>query len=183
MIRCLLPTLLVAAVVLPAFGDDGSFNAEGYRLPPYRSPTPKVVEGAVTLNTEALKEMLSANPDAVLIDVYNVGYANGGFLQDTPHWTLPGAIWLPNTGNTPLEKRWRDYLYWHLQQLTEDNRDRALVFFCRADCWLSWNVAKRIAADGYTSVYWYRNGVDGWREAGGKVEAVRPEPVVGDGNP
>ncbi|AFT69917.1 Rhodanese-related sulfurtransferase [Alloalcanivorax dieselolei B5] len=175
----LLLTLLVAIVALPAFSGDG-FDAEGYRLPPYRSPTPEAVEGAVTLNTEALKTMLSTEPGVVLIDVYNVGYANGGFLQDTPHWTLPGAIWLPNTGSTPLENRWRDYLRRHLKRLTEDDKDRALVFFCRADCWLSWNVAKRIAADGYTAVYWYRNGVDGWREADGKVEAVRPEPFIAE---
>lgn len=177
MITRFLIMLFVATVALPASGS-GGFDAKGYRLPPYRSPTPEAVEGAVTLNTKALKTILSTEPGVVLIDVYNVGYANGGFLQDTPHWTLPGAIWLPNTGNTPLEHRWRDYLDRHLQRLTEDNKDRALVFFCRADCWLSWNVAKRTAADGYTSVYWYRNGVDGWREAGGKAEAARPEPLL-----
>ena len=53
---------------------------------------------------------------------------------------------------------------------------RRLLVYCRADCWMSWNVAKRLAAEGYTAVYWYPDGTAGWEAAGLPLEANRPAP-------
>jgi PQQ-dependent catabolism-associated CXXCW motif protein len=50
-----------------------------------------------------------------------------------------------------------------------------VVFYCLADCWMSWNAAKRAAAWGYTRVYWYRDGTDGWAAA--KLPLVEAQPV------
>ena len=40
--------------------------------------------------------------------------------------------------------------------------NRMLVFYCLANCWMSWNAAKRALAMGYTHVAWYPDGTDGW---------------------
>ncbi|WP_404942704.1 rhodanese-like domain-containing protein, partial [Pseudomonas poae] len=50
------------------------------------------------------------------------------------------------------------------------------VFYCRSDCWLSWNAVKRAANLGYTSVYWYRDGLDAWEAAKLPVATAQPEP-------
>ena len=47
-----------------------------------------------------------------------------------------------------------------------------LLFFCLADCWMSWNAAKRAQEYGYTSVLWYPEGTDGWRFEDWPVEKV-----------
>ena len=39
---------------------------------------------------------------------------------------------------------------------------------------MSWNAAKRLAALGYTAVYWYPEGTTGWEEAGLPLETRRP---------
>ncbi|WP_126718429.1 hypothetical protein [Sphingomonas ginkgonis] len=49
-----------------------------------------------------------------------------------------------------------------------------LVVFCRADCWMSWNAAKRLRAWGFGDVRWYPAGSDGWAEMGRPLVAVRP---------
>ena len=42
---------------------------------------------------------------------------------------------------------------------------RLLVFYCLANCWMSWNAAKRALSLGYPNVAWYRDGTDGWLAA------------------
>ena len=42
----------------------------------------------------------------------------------------------------------------------------SLAIYCLAQCWMSWNAAKRAIEYGYRSVYWYRDGTDGWQELG-----------------
>jgi rhodanese-related sulfurtransferase len=41
---------------------------------------------------------------------------------------------------------------------------------------MSWNAAKRALSYGYTHVFWYRDGSDGWQEIGGFVVEVHPLP-------
>ncbi len=38
-----------------------------------------------------------------------------------------------------------------------------VLFFCLAECWMSWNAAKRALEYGYSNVFWYPEGTDGWR--------------------
>ena len=33
------------------------------------------------------------------------------------------------------------------------------MFYCRSDCWLSWNAARRAHQLGYRQLYWYRAGL------------------------
>jgi rhodanese-related sulfurtransferase len=55
-----------------------------------------------------------------------------------------------------------------------------LVFFCVADCWMSWNTVQRVRGYGYTQVYWYKDGTDGWAEAGLPLVSVDPIPLGDD---
>jgi len=175
-VRAALIGLLLAA--LPALAAAApAFDADGYRRPPYRAPTPASLDGATVLDTDALVALRRRRPDTVLIDVYNATWTAGDFLLERPHPSLPGAVWLPNTGTTPLAPRWRAYLLDHLRAFTEHDRQRPLVFFCRSDCWLSWNAARRALAAGHPAVYWYPLGVDGWRAAGRPVSGTTPAPA------
>ncbi|MDP2740597.1 MAG: PQQ-dependent catabolism-associated CXXCW motif protein, partial [Pseudorhodobacter sp.] len=54
--------------------------------------------------------------------------------------------------------------------------ERPVVFFCLSDCWMSWNAATRALNYGYTRVFWYPLGTDGWAAQGYPTEALEPEP-------
>lgn len=151
------------------------FSVDGYRLDRYRSPTPASVPGAQTIGTETLRSMLKQESALLLIDVINATYLHDRFVQDEPHQTIPTAYWLPNTGQGSLEQTWQDYLLDNLARLTGNDSARRVVIFCKSDCWLSWNVARRITAAGYRRVYWYRDGIDSWTQAG--LPTARAEPV------
>ena len=87
---------------------------------------------------------------------------------------IPGSIWLPNVGygalNAELEVYYRD----NLERLTGGDKTKALLIYCDADCWMSWNAAKRALSYGYSNVYWYPKGVDGWRAQGGALGRSAP---------
>ncbi|MDN6322111.1 MAG: sulfurtransferase, partial [Halomonas sp.] len=74
-----------------------------------------------------------------------------------------------------LEDEWRAYFTQALDAQRENAEAAPLVFFCRTDCWLSWNAARRAEAMGYEELYWYPNGVDGWQASGHPLEAVCPQ--------
>lgn len=170
-----LPLLLALAPARAA--EPPLFSADGYRLTRYRSPTPASVAGAQTIDTAALQRLLGAAPPPLLIDVYRKPWLNGQFVGDEAHENIPGSLWLANAGEGAAEARWLDYFAGHLQQASGGDRSRALVIYCKSDCWLSWNASKRAAALGYTRLYWYRDGIDAWREAGLPLRAATPEPL------
>ena len=41
---------------------------------------------------------------------------------------------------------------------------------------MSWNAAKRALTYGYSQVYWFPEGTDGWDAAGLPLEPSEPEP-------
>lgn len=153
------------------------FSADGYRLTRYRSPTPASVAGAQTIDTAALQRLLAEPQPPLLIDVYRRTWLNGQFVGDEAHENIPGSLWLANAGEGAGEARWLDYFAHHLQQASGGDHTRALVIYCKSDCWLSWNASKRAAALGYTHLYWYRDGIDAWRQAGRPVQTATPAPL------
>lgn len=151
------------------------FNAEGYRVELMRSPVGIDVEGASTIDDpEQLERLLESEQPPLLIDVLPLLW-RGIFIETAPHLNIPGSHWLPNVGQGELEPVWNRYLQLNLERLTEGDLNRALVFYCKADCWHSWNAAKRALALGYQSVYWYPLGVEGWLESG--LDLAPGEPV------
>ncbi|MEN2394034.1 MULTISPECIES: PQQ-dependent catabolism-associated CXXCW motif protein [unclassified Pseudomonas] len=172
----LLVIVLLGLSLNIAQADTALFSAQGYRIAQYRSPTPTAVDGAKILDTPALQQLMTQTPAPILIDVYRRPWLQGRFIDNEPHANLPGSLWLANTGDGDLDPIWQDYFTRSLRNATAGRADRPLVFYCRSDCWLSWNAVKRAAAIGYKHLYWYRDGLDAWEAANLPVQAARPEP-------
>jgi len=162
-------------LALPASADTALFTADGYRATLYRSPTPDKAPPAQTLDTAQLQALLQQQPPPLLIDVYKRPWLHGRFIDSEPHANLPHSHWLANTGDGQLDAAWARYFSRHLQRLSHGDKQRAIVFYCRSDCWLSWNAVKRADALGYTRLYWYRDGLDAWENAGLPVHPATPE--------
>jgi PQQ-dependent catabolism-associated CXXCW motif protein len=173
----LLAIVLLGLSLNVAQADTALFSPQGFRITQYRSPTPASADGAQTVDTEALQRLLRQTPAPVLIDVYRRPWVQGRFIDTEPHANLPGSLWLANTGDGELDATWQDYFRFYLRKATAGRADQPLVFYCRSDCWLSWNAVKRAAAMGYNQVYWYRDGLDAWEAANLPLQAARPEPL------
>ncbi|MCP1649474.1 PQQ-dependent catabolism-associated CXXCW motif protein [Pseudomonas nitroreducens] len=176
---CLAACLLSLTLALPtAQAEDAPlFSADGYRQAQYRSPTPPSADHAVTLDTPALQALLKREPKTRLVDVYRRTFLNGQFVEDEKHRNLPGSLWLANVGTGTLEPQWQAYFEQNLSRLTEGDAKRPLVFYCRSDCWMSWNAIRRAHALGYSNLYWYRDGIDAWEQAGLPLQDAQPQPV------
>lgn len=162
---------------LEAFRDQEElFSIDGYRLLRYRSPTPPQAEGGTTISTAGLKALLVSEQPPALLNVQPLRWQQGVFLLNEPFLHIPGSLWIPNVGMGELDDGWERYFRRHLRTATAGNNAYAVVIYCRADCWMSWNAVKRAASWGYTNLYWYRDGVDGWREAELELIEAKPEP-------
>ena len=154
---------------------------DGYRLQHYRAPTPDTLPGATVLDSAALQALIALRRP-VLLDVMatnRVADGEGGsrWVPAAPRRHLPGSVWLPNVGYGALDPVIEQYFLRQLAQLTGDDLDRPLVFYCQRDCWMSWNAARRALKLGYRAVYWYPAGSDGWLEAGLQLVEAVPEPL------
>jgi len=176
LLRPALAALSLSLLLSTAQADTALFSADGYRIGLYRSPTPDQLQGATIVDTRALQTLLGQHPRPVLIDVYRRQWLQGQFIEDQPHENLPGSHWLANTGDGDLTPAWQDYFSRNLKSLTGGDPTQPLVFYCRSDCWLSWNAVKRAATMGYKTLYWYRDGLDAWQAANLPVSPAIPEP-------
>ena len=89
---------------------------------------------------------------------------------------IPGTVWLPDTGYGKLAAVTEDYFRQGLARATGGNNAVLLVIYCQADCWMSWNAAKRVLSYGYPNVAWYPDGTDGWERADLPTAESQPEP-------
>ena len=143
----------------------------GYRMEKYRAVVPATLAGATVLSTAAL-ERLIAERKPILIDVLSKQRKPKGRDQaqlwiEPKRENLPGSVWLPNVGLGELSPDLAEYFSTELMQLTEGDKSRPVVFYCDSNCWMSWNAAKRAMVElGYAQVYWYPDGVQGWKAAG-----------------
>ena len=96
--------------------------------------------------------------------------------RDKPRFNIPGSIWLPDTGYGRLAPSTEDYLRQSLARVTKGNKNVLLVIYCQADCWMSWNAAKRAISFGYSNVAWYPEGTDGWTFYDLPTQESQPEP-------
>ena len=158
------------------------FHAEtGFRIARQRAPTPDdIPPPARVADVDTVAILLEEG--AVVIDVAGALQSrfdelDGTWLVQGPRDTLPGAVWLPEVGRGVIEPVLEGYLKSNLYRLTEGDPDRPVVVFCLADCWMSWNATQRVAALGYAKVYWFPEGVDGWRESGRQLVPATPIPV------
>jgi PQQ-dependent catabolism-associated CXXCW motif protein len=168
--------LLQAAAGLP----EAPPEPDGYRMDDYRSPTPTTLRGATVLDTREAA-VLWKEGSAVFVDVLPrpprpANLSPRTIWRDAPHDSLPGAVWLPNTGYGELSAESDAYFRRGLEGATSGHKGTPLVFFCQRHCWMSWNAAKRALDYGYARVSWFPDGTDGWWEAGFPLQRIEPQP-------
>ncbi len=178
--------LRIAAALLAIMGagamaqDAPPPEPSSYRLDAYRAPTPLTLNGASAIQTKEAEALWRAK-SAAFIDVLPLTprpktLPAGTLWRDKPRADIPGSLWLPDTGYGELAPVMLDYLAQGLAKASGGDRDKTLAFYCLADCWMSWNAAKRAISLGYAHVVWYREGTDGWAAAGLPLEPAKPEP-------
>ena len=170
--------MLILAV--PVHAQTNPPELEGYRTDDYRAPVPATLAGARVLATEEA-EAIWRTGTAVFIDVLPhppkpPNLPEGTIWRDKPRHNIPGSVWLPDTGYGTLAAATEDYLRTGLARATGGNTAKLLVVYCQADCWMSWNAAKRALSYGYSNVAWYPDGTDGWQRANLPVEDSQPLP-------
>jgi PQQ-dependent catabolism-associated CXXCW motif protein len=176
--RFLLLWLLFIPLVSSAYPPASLFDTDGYRIDQFRGPVADVVPGARTLTTPQVQALI-ARGGVALLDVLPApprpaGLDAGAPWMPPPHANIPGSVWLPNVGYGQLSAELAAHLWYQVQRLTSGDPAHPILVYCLKDCWMSWNVAKRLAAAGYTAVYWYPDGIDGWKAAGLSLEECPP---------
>lgn len=150
---------------------------DGYRGPPYEAVVPETLRGAAVI--DAVEALRLHDAGVAFVDVYPrtarpAGLPEGTLWRGPVHLTIPGAIWAPGTGYDVLSADETARLERALSAATGGDRAHPVVVFCRADCWMSWNAAKRAVALGYSAVRWFPDGTDGWEGEGGMLEPAGP---------
>jgi PQQ-dependent catabolism-associated CXXCW motif protein len=151
----------------------------GFWTGPINSPVPRTITGGKVVHARQLASMIKAGR-AVVVDVSNAprrpdNLAPSAPWLPLPHHAIPGAVWIPGAGlgetPPPLERYFHD----RLATLTDNDLARPLVIYCHERCWLSWNGARRAIRYGYRNVYWFPDGIEGWRKAKLPTEVIEPE--------
>ncbi|MDQ7261793.1 PQQ-dependent catabolism-associated CXXCW motif protein [Paracoccus sp. PS-1] len=150
---------------------------QDYRGEPYRSETPATLAGARVI--DAAEAMRLHGQGVPFIDVLPrtarpEGLPEGTLWNEPPHLSIPGAVWLYDTGYDRLANAEQARLAEGLARLSGGDKAAPMVIFCKRDCWMSWNAGKRAVALGYRGVIWFPDGVEGWQEQGGTLEPVTP---------
>lgn len=171
--------IMAAAALLAAAPAAGEplFNTEGYRIAHYRGPVPTAPEGVRRIDA---RDAMHLRPDreALFIDVLPAEgahrEADGRWRLATPHASIPRAHWFPEAGRGEPDPAIAAGFAQGIARLSRGRKDRPLVVFCLADCWMSWNAALRLHRLGYRDVRWLADGLDGWRDLGLPVKPAVP---------
>jgi PQQ-dependent catabolism-associated CXXCW motif protein len=172
------------ALSVSALADELVPEPEGYRTQDYRAPVPETLSGGRVLTTRQAEAIWRAK-SGIFIDVLPrppkpSNLPAGTVWRDKPRLNIPGSIWLPDTGYGELAQATEQYLRHGLTRVSGGNRTALIVVYCQADCWMSWNAAKRALSYGYSNVAWYPEGTDGWERAGLPLTESQPEPRSGE---
>ena len=174
--------LALVAILVAAAGAASAEvpEPEGYRLDNYRAPVPATLHGAKVIGTDEA-EAIWRSHSACFVDVLPRpprprDLPAGTLWRDKPRANIPGSIWLPDTGYGELASSMAGYFANGLDRASHGDRARMLVLYCLADCWMSWNAAKRALTLGYSNIAWYPEGTDGWQAALLPLQDATPEP-------
>lgn len=156
--------------------------ATGYRIARYRAPVPESAPGGTRVDIDAV-EKLMAEKQAILIDAMasdgaGLDRATGAWRMAKPRHHIPGSVWLPDVGKGDADPLLDAYFKSNLERLTQGDKSRPIVIYCLADCWMSWNAIKRAAGYGYTALYWFPEGTDGWIDFDRPLVPAEPLPVT-----
>jgi PQQ-dependent catabolism-associated CXXCW motif protein len=176
-VACLILATLVSSAVS---AQQRIEEPEDYRTEDYRAPTPATLKGARVVTTAEAAAIWRAKTGA-FIDVLPrppkpKDLPPGTVWRDKPRFDIPDSVWLPDTGYGRLARATEDYFERGLVHASHGDKAALLVIYCQADCWMSWNAAKRALAYGYSNVAWYPEGSDGWERAQLPLAETQPEP-------
>jgi PQQ-dependent catabolism-associated CXXCW motif protein len=179
--------LVLTALFGIAHADELVPEPQGYRTEDYRAPVPDTLAGARVLSTRDA-EATWRSGKAIFIDVLPrppkpANLPAGTVWRDKPRFNIPGSIWLPDTGYGALANVTENYLRQGLLRATGGNHAALIVVYCQADCWMSWNAAKRTLSYGYINVAWYPDGTDGWERVNLPTAEAQPEPRPAEQGP
>ncbi|TXH38195.1 MAG: PQQ-dependent catabolism-associated CXXCW motif protein [Rhodospirillaceae bacterium] len=183
-LRTLIAITLLALSPVAARAEGGTASVpqpDGYRQDNYRSPVPASLTGATVVTADELHRLMETRP-IIVIDVLPQPPRPDKLPPETlwrppPRHNIPGSIWLANTGYGALSLEAENYFRRALERLTLGDKARMLAFYCEAQCWMSWNAAKRALSYGYRHVYWFPGGVHDWTKAGYPTLSAQPVPM------
>jgi PQQ-dependent catabolism-associated CXXCW motif protein len=166
------------AAATPADSPINVPEPDGLWTGPQRGYTPATLEGATVIDGRRLAAMLPDRP--LLLDVVLADRKPANFPSDRPwlptHRSIPGAVWMPGAGVAPLSPEREALFFERVEALTGGDKGRAIVTFCRPECWGSWNAGRRLVLRGYTNVHWFPEGVEGWQDDH-ETAVVKPDPA------
>lgn len=111
---------------------------------PIRSP--EAIEGATKINSEELIELVNEVTDVVLVDSRLTTNRTFGYIE--------GSISLPDIDTNCKTLK-----------TTIPSFENAAVFYCNGPKCGRSEAAVRVAIQcGYTNVYWFRGGIEAWRQ-------------------
>jgi PQQ-dependent catabolism-associated CXXCW motif protein len=172
------PALAAPAQVAPFSGQSAPEPA-GFWTGPINSPVPRTITGGKVIRARQLASMIKEGR-AVIVDVSNAprrpdNMAASAPWLPLPHHAIPGAVWIPGAGLGETPPALDRYFHDRLATITANDLARPLVIYCHERCWLSWNGARRAIRYGYRNVYWFPDGIEGWRKAKLPTEVIEPE--------
>lgn len=137
---------------------------------PINGPVPATLSGGKVIHAQDLAALL-AKERPVLIDASNAprrpeNLAPNAPWLPLPHPVIPDSVWIADIGLATIEPSVDARFRETLTRATAKNLDHPVVVYCHERCWLSWNAAKRAIQYGYRNVYWFPDGIEGWRAAG-----------------
>jgi len=171
----------LVASITSSVGDEPVFDpVTGYRIARYRSPTPESVPGGKRIVADDVSGLIGAQR-ALLVDVMpseggRADPKSGIWHLLKPHHNIAGSTWLADVGLGVLSPDQSRYFTANLARLTRGDKSRAIIFYCKADCWMAWNAVRRATDLGYQNIYWLSEGTDGWTDWGGNLVEAKPEP-------
>ncbi len=154
---------------------------DGYWTGPINDPVPSTLKGARVIHTAELGKLIRRQGGSiVIVDVSNAPRRPDNLPETTqwlpvPHRALPGAVWIPGAGLGDIPAPIDVYYRKRLAEVSGGDLQRPLIVYCHERCWLSWNAARRAVEYGYRNVYWYPDGIEGWRAAKQPTAIIDPE--------
>jgi PQQ-dependent catabolism-associated CXXCW motif protein len=153
---------------------------QGYWSGPINSPVPVTIAGGKVIHDAHELQALIKRGGTVVVDVSNAprrpdNMAPGAPWLPLPHPAIPGSLWIPGVGLGEIPSTVDAFFGERLASATGGDLTRRVVIYCHETCWLSWNAARRAIHYGYRNVYWFRDGIEGWRAAGLATAVVKPE--------
>jgi thiosulfate/3-mercaptopyruvate sulfurtransferase len=121
--------------------------------------------GYKVINADDLKKRMDAIKDILIVDTMP-------FEASYKQRHVPAAVQIESP--IPEMKEMDDAKKAEFLKLLGPNKDKLLVFYCGfTECTRSHNAAMWAVKLGYTNVYRFPGGIEGWAQAGYPVEAVK----------